>query len=59
MPETQTEKETRWKREDENARYGAKLGNPYATLCQNCYGRHRSPRDDECPNPKHVREQKQ
>lgn len=28
---------------------GAK-GNPYATLCQNCYGRHTPPRDQICPH---------
>ena len=27
-------------------------GNPYATLCTHCYGRHWSPRDAECPGPK-------
>ena len=55
MPETQAEKETRWKREDESARYGASTGNPFATLCQHCYGRHWSPRDNECPHPKFER----
>lgn len=50
--ETQVEKEARWKREDENARYGASTGNPYATLCMHCYGRHWSPKDKECPHPK-------
>lgn len=50
MPETQAEKEARWKRQDETALYGAETGNPYATLCLNCYGRHRSPKDNECPH---------
>lgn len=50
MIETQAEKEARWKREDEIARDGAKTGNPFATLCEHCYGRHRAPRDAECPH---------
>lgn len=29
---------------------GAKAGNPYATLCQHCFGRHVPPRDEICPN---------
>jgi hypothetical protein len=29
---------------------GAKQGNPFATLCQHCYGRHAPPRDDICPH---------
>lgn len=29
---------------------GAKDGNPFATLCQHCCGRHIPPRDDICPN---------
>jgi hypothetical protein len=24
-------------------------GNPFATLCINCYGRHRPPNDEICP----------
>lgn len=32
-----------------NAIKGAESGNPYATLCQHCYGRHMPPRDDLCP----------
>lgn len=28
---------------------GAKQGNPYATLCLHCYGRHSPPRDEICP----------
>lgn len=47
--ETQADKEARWQREDDNARAGAKTGNPLATLCMRCYGRHPSPRDSECP----------
>ncbi len=50
--ETQAEKEVRWKREDASAQYGASTGNPFATLCQHCYGRHWSPKDNECPRPK-------
>jgi hypothetical protein len=55
VKETQAEKEARWKREDETARKMGAVGNPFATLCQNCYGRHRSPRDNECPHPKFER----
>lgn len=25
-------------------------GNPFATLCLHCYGRHQPPLDDICPN---------
>ena len=56
MPETQDEKEARWKREDEVAQQGAKTGNPYAPLCLHCYGRHQSPRDKECPHPQYHRQ---
>jgi len=28
---------------------GAKRGNPVATLCLHCYGRHPPPRDELCP----------
>ncbi len=28
----------------------AKKGNPWATLCLHCYGRHAPPRDAICPN---------
>lgn len=28
---------------------GARQGNPWATLCMHCYGRHGPPRDDICP----------
>ena len=49
--ETQADKEARWRREDETHTSGARTGNPFATLCTNCYGRHRSPRDYECPYP--------
>lgn len=51
--ETQAEKEPRWEREDEISRRGAATGNPYATLCLRCYGRHGAPKDDECPQPAH------
>lgn len=30
---------------------GAKQGNPVATLCFHCYGRHAPPRDEICPHP--------
>lgn len=30
---------------------GAAQGNPFATLCQHCYGRHAPPRDEICPHP--------
>ncbi len=53
--ETQAEKSARWKREDELSAYGAKTGNPFATLCDNCMGRHWSPKDKECPHPKYIR----
>ncbi len=29
---------------------GAKAGNPFATLCYRCYGRHAPPKDDICPH---------
>lgn len=48
--ETQEEKQARWDREWKNALYGASTGNPFATLCEHCYGRHRPPRDKECPH---------
>ena len=50
--EPQADKEARWKRENESAKRGAATGNPYATLCLHCYGRHWSPKDYECPHPK-------
>lgn len=52
--EAQDVKEARWKREDESARRGAATGNPYATLCLHCYGRHWAPKDNECPHPAHT-----
>lgn len=54
--ETQAQKEARWEREWKNALHGAKLGNPYATLCDHCCERHKPPRDTECPRPKFKRE---
>lgn len=27
-----------------------KQGNPFATLCRHCYGRHAPPRDEICPH---------
>ena len=35
----------------------AKRGNPFATLCYHCYGRHAPPRDDLCPNEPPKRKQ--
>jgi hypothetical protein len=29
---------------------GSKQGNPFATLCSHCYGRHIPPRDEICPH---------
>lgn len=29
---------------------GGKQGNPFATLCLHCYGRHSPPRDEICPH---------
>lgn len=29
---------------------GAKMGNPFATLCKHCFGRHRPPNDEICPH---------
>lgn len=49
--ETETEKQTRWDKEWKNATGIAALGNPFATLCRNCYGRHKPPRDEECQHP--------
>jgi hypothetical protein len=34
-----------WQRDLE----GAATGNPYATLCYGCMGRHRPPRNELCP----------
>lgn len=28
----------------------ARAGNPYATLCSRCYGRHAPPKDELCPH---------
>lgn len=33
----------------------AREGNPFATLCMHCYGRHAPPRDDICPHPEPPR----
>lgn len=35
-----------WERDKE----GARKGNPFATLCRHCYGRHAPPRDEICPS---------
>jgi hypothetical protein len=48
MSETQAEKEARWEREWKAALHGGSQGNPFATLCDHCYGRHKPPRDKEC-----------
>lgn len=32
-----------------NAVEAGRKGNPFATLCQHCYGRHAPPNDDICP----------
>lgn len=29
---------------------GARQGNPYATMCLHCHGRHRPPHNELCPN---------
>lgn len=29
---------------------GGRQGNPFATLCQHCFGRHAPPNDELCPN---------
>ena len=29
---------------------GAKRGNPFATLCSKCFGRHAPPKDEICPH---------
>jgi len=58
VAETQEAKEARWKREDENTRVGMRSGNPLASLCFHCYGRHWAPTGDECPRPKYERESK-
>lgn len=50
MAETQEAKQARWGQEWEKAVAWAKTGNPYATLCMHCYGRHKPPRDNECPH---------
>lgn len=45
---------TIWRNQDRDwASYlkSGKDGNPWATLCQHCYGRHAPPRDDICPAP--------
>lgn len=48
--ETDAQRQARWDADWQNALFGAKLGNPYATMCQRCCGRHKPPRDKECPN---------
>lgn len=40
----------RQKREWPNHLKGAAGGNPYATLCLHCYGRHAPPKDEICPH---------
>lgn len=50
MAETQEEKVARWSKDDEFRSKLAATGNPFATLCDHCYGRHKAPRDKECPH---------
>jgi hypothetical protein len=50
VAETDEQKIARWSREDENERHGAASGNPCAYLCDHCYGKHKAPRNKECPN---------
>lgn len=38
--------EAHWPRDVEEG----KKGNPFATLCLHCYGRHKPPMDEICPN---------
>lgn len=33
----------------EGAREAGRKGNPWATLCMHCYGRHAPPNDEICP----------
>lgn len=33
----------------ERSKEGARKGNPFATLCLHCYGRHAPPKDEICP----------
>lgn len=40
-----TEQERHWPR----CVQAGKEGNPFATLCYHCFGRHRPPRDEICP----------
>lgn len=37
---------------------GAKGGNPWATLCLHCYGRHGPPHSEICPNDPPNRDRK-
>lgn len=41
------------------AKEAGRKGNPLATLCMHCYGRHAPPMDDICPNdpPQSAREE--
>lgn len=41
----------------ERAKEAGRKGNPFATLCLHCYGRHGPPQDEICPNepPKATR----
>jgi hypothetical protein len=39
----------RQQREWANDLRGAATGNPYATLCNTCMGRHAPPRHERCP----------
>ncbi len=49
---TETHRELILKRQVEGwdrARQEARKGNPFATLCLHCYGRHAPPYDEICP----------
>lgn len=43
------EKLTEQQRDWERRVAAGKQGNPFATLCQHCFGRHAPPNDELCP----------
>lgn len=50
---TEAQKETILKRQIdgwERAKEAGRKGNPLATLCLHCYGRHAPPQDEICPH---------
>lgn len=55
LAETQEDKEARWKKDWDNQLAGARSGNPYAGMCDHCMGKHKPPRNNECPHPKFER----